>query len=98
MFTNITNIDARMGGEPPATSGVRAELLRRSNLRALARELHSAGPRTRSQLGASTGLARSAIASLVGELVDLDLAIEQAAQANGAPGRPSPVVSANSRA
>ena len=98
MFTTITNIEATIGSGPTATSGVRAELLRRSNLRALVRELHLAGPRTRSQLGASTGLARSAIASLVGELVDLDLAIEQAAQTNGSPGRPSPVVSADARA
>jgi len=97
MFENITNLEATIV-KSPATSGVRSELLRRSNLRAVARELHLTGPRTRSQLGASTGLARSAIASLVGELVELDLAIEGAAQGNGAPGRPSPLVSADARA
>lgn len=97
MFKNITNMEATIG-KSPATSGVRSEVLRRSNLRAVVRELHLTGPRTRSQLGASTGLARSAIASLVGELVDLELAIETAAPGSGAPGRPSPLVSPDARA
>ena len=43
--------------------------MRRANLSAIVRELHERGPLSRSELVARTGLTRSAIRGLVGELV-----------------------------
>ena len=52
------------------------------------------GPVTRSQLSATTGLTRTAIASLVAELADDGLVREHDTALRDGPGRPSPVVSA----
>ena len=49
--------------------GQRSETVRRSNLSAIVRELHLRGPLSRSDLVAHTGLTRSAIRGLIGELV-----------------------------
>jgi hypothetical protein len=48
--------------------GQRSETVRRSNLSAIVRELHADGPLSRSELVARTGLTRSAIRGLIGEL------------------------------
>lgn len=72
--------------------GQRSETVRRANLSAIVRELHLRGPLSRSELVARTGLTRSAIRALVGELVEGELAAEEAAIRLGTPGRPSPVV------
>lgn len=72
--------------------GQRSETVRRANLSAIVRELHLRGPQTRSELVARTGLTRSAIRGLVGELVAGGLAVEEAPARLGTPGRPSPVV------
>src|SRR5688572_10333603 len=48
---------------------------------------------SRSDLVTRTGLTRSAIRGLIGELVAGDLAVESPAALDGTPGRPSPVVS-----
>lgn len=56
------------------------------------RELHSSGPLSRSDLVARTGLTRSAIRGLIGELVAGSLVIEGPATLDGTPGRPSPLV------
>ncbi len=72
--------------------GQRSETVRRSNLSAMVRELHTRGPLSRSELVAWTGLTRSAIRSLVGDLVAGDLVAEGPAIRLGTPGRPSPVV------
>jgi predicted NBD/HSP70 family sugar kinase len=72
--------------------GQRSETVRRANLSAIVRELHLRGPISRSELVAWTGLTRSAIRALVGELVAGDLVVEQAAVRLGTPGRPSPLV------
>jgi predicted NBD/HSP70 family sugar kinase len=72
--------------------GQRSESVRRANLSAIVRELHTEGPLSRSELVARTGLTRSAIHGLVGELVTAGLAHEERASSLGAPGRPSPVV------
>jgi predicted NBD/HSP70 family sugar kinase len=72
--------------------GQRSETVRRANLSAIVRELHQRGPLSRSELVARTGLTRSAIRSLVGELVVAGLAFEERAEPLGTPGRPSPVV------
>ena len=72
--------------------GLRSETVRRANLSAIVRELHVHGPQSRSELVARTGLTRSAIRGLIGELVAADLADEERAVPLGVPGRPSPVV------
>jgi predicted NBD/HSP70 family sugar kinase len=72
--------------------GQRSETVRRANLSAIVRELHLRGPISRSELVAWTGLTRSAIRALVGELVAGDLVVEEAAPRLGVPGRPSPLV------
>ncbi|HET8784120.1 MAG TPA: ROK family transcriptional regulator [Candidatus Limnocylindrales bacterium] len=75
--------------------GHRSETVRRANLSAIVRELHESGPLTRSDLVARTGLTRSAIRGLIGELVAGGLASEGPATLDGTPGRPSPLVRAD---
>ena len=75
--------------------GQRSETVRRANLSAIVRELHARGPLSRSELVARTGLTRSAIRDLVGELVAADLVSEERAAPLGTPGRPSPLVRPN---
>jgi predicted NBD/HSP70 family sugar kinase len=75
--------------------GQRSETVRRANLSAIVRELHANGPRSRSTLVARIGLTRSAIRSLLGELLEADLVREERAALQGTPGRPSPVVRTN---
>ena len=72
--------------------GQRSETVRRANLSAIVRGLHDAGPMSRSQLVAATGLTRTAIRGLVGELVAAGIVQEAPAVRQGTPGRPSPVV------
>jgi predicted NBD/HSP70 family sugar kinase len=78
--------------------GQRSETVRRANLSAIVRELHANGPRSRSMLVARIGLTRSAIRSLLGELLQADLVREERAVLRGTPGRPSPVVRTNPEA
>ena len=72
--------------------GHRSETVRRANLRSIVRELHGSGTLSRSDLVARTGLTRSAIRALTGELVAGDLATEGPATLHATPGRPSPLV------
>jgi predicted NBD/HSP70 family sugar kinase len=72
--------------------GHRSETVRRVNLSTILRELHGSGPMSRSDLVTRTGLTRSAIRGLIGELAAGDLVIEGPAALDGTPGRPSPVV------
>ncbi|MGH8948439.1 MAG: hypothetical protein ACRDXF_06215, partial [Acidimicrobiia bacterium] len=53
--------------------GVAADELRRHNLAAVVESLHLHGPTSRSELTATTGLNRSTIADLIGELTILGL-------------------------
>jgi predicted NBD/HSP70 family sugar kinase len=78
--------------------GHRSETVRRANLSAIVRALHLHGPRSRSELGVGTGLTRSAIRGLVGELVGTGLVDEAPSAPAGTPGRPSPSVRPNSTA
>lgn len=71
---------------------VRQQSVRQANLAAVLAEVRRRGPLSRSDIVTATGLTRSAIGGLVGELVDLGLVVEQAALSDGSPGRPSPVV------
>jgi predicted NBD/HSP70 family sugar kinase len=75
--------------------GHRSETVRRANLSAIVRELHASGPLSRSDLVARTGLTRSAIRGLIGELVAGNLVFEGPAALDGTPGRPSPLVRAD---
>ena len=72
--------------------GQRSETVRRANLSAIVRELHAHGPLSRSDLVARTGLTRSAIRGLIGELAAAGLVTETRAARLGTPGRPSPLV------
>jgi len=72
--------------------GHRSETVRRANLRAIVRELHGRGALSRSDLVARTGLTRSAIRALIGELVAGELVTEGLATLDGTPGRPSALV------
>lgn len=70
--------------------------LRRQNLSAVLREVHVAGPRSRSDLAARLHLNRSTVASLVAELSHGGLVSERPPAARAMPGRPSPLVEARS--
>ncbi|HET7028360.1 MAG TPA: ROK family transcriptional regulator [Candidatus Limnocylindrales bacterium] len=72
--------------------GQRSETVRRANLSTIVRALHIRGPLSRSELVARTGLTRSAIRELIGELVASGLASEGPSAPHGTPGRPSHVV------
>ena len=72
--------------------GQRSETVRRANLGAILRALHGRGPLSRSDLVSETGLTRSAIRGLIGELAAAGLVTEAAPVPLGTPGRPSPVV------
>ena len=72
--------------------GLRSETIRRANLSAIVRALHCDGPLSRSELGARTGLTRSAIRVLIGELSAAGLVDELNGPLLGTPGRPSAVV------
>lgn len=78
------------GGGPGR--GVAADQLRRHNLSAVLGHLHLAGPVSRSELAATTGLNRSTIADLIRELAALRMVQEGPGSTASGPGRPSPVV------
>lgn len=77
---------------PRESVGQRSETVRRANLSAILRELHVRGPLSRSALVGLTGLTRSAIRGLIGELVAGGLVREERNEPAGIPGRPSPLV------
>ena len=66
--------------------------MRRHNLGGLLRLLHVAGPASRAELTARTGLNRSTVRALATELADLGLARESSPVSSGGAGRPSIVV------
>jgi predicted NBD/HSP70 family sugar kinase len=71
-------------------SGQRSETVRRANLSTIINELHLRGPLSRSELVQRTGLTRSAIRGLIGELSAAGLVSEERSTSIGMPGRPSP--------
>jgi len=71
--------------------------VRRRNLSAILRLVHRGGAASRSQLTRLTGLNRSTIAALVGELADLGLVEEREPDATHRVGRPSPIVAVSGR-
>lgn len=78
--------------------GQRSETVRRANLSAVVRELHLHGPLSRTELVARTGLTRSTIRTLTGELVAAGLVFERRPPLRGMRGRPSPLAQVNARA
>lgn len=72
--------------------GLATEELRRHNLGVVLERLHLFGAVSRSELTAATGLNRSTIAGLIGQLTSLGLVDEGPGLVNAGPGRPSPVV------
>jgi predicted NBD/HSP70 family sugar kinase len=70
------------------------EGVRQWNLARILRHVHIDGPQSRATLTESTGLNRSTIADLVGELVRRGLVEERAPDPSRRVGRPSPVVAA----
>jgi predicted NBD/HSP70 family sugar kinase len=75
----------------PSLTGATQDEVRRSNLSAVLRMLHTAGPQTRSHLTAVTGLNRSTVGDLVSSLAALGLVRERPGDVRGV-GRPSLVV------
>ncbi|HEX5951342.1 MAG TPA: sugar kinase, partial [Actinomycetota bacterium] len=73
-----------------------ADEVRRHNLGAVLERLHLAGPLSRSELTKTTGLNRSTIADLLGELSAIGLVEERRGAPGTGPGRPSPVVQVRS--
>lgn len=88
-------MSATRAGFAGTSTGVRSETVRSANLAMIVRELHFRGPVSRSELVLRTGLTRSAIGALVGELVRAGLVVERRAASDGNPGRPSPVAAAD---
>lgn len=86
--------NAQLTGAKRRTRGVAAEELRRHNLHLVLERLHLSGPTRRADLTALTGLNRSTIGDLIGELCDLGFVVEKHGGAATGPGRPSPVVAA----
>lgn len=72
--------------------GQRSETVRRANLGAIVRELYARGPLSRSELVRRTGLTRSAIRVLTGQLTAAGFVAEGQAPPLGVPGRPSHLV------
>ena len=70
---------------------------RQANLSRLLRLIHLEGPVSRATLTAATGLNRSTIADLVGDLVISGVAEERAPDPSRRVGRPSPLVTADPR-
>ena len=83
----INNNDGQGGSR-----GVAADEVRRHNLSAVLERVHLDGPVSRSELSTITGLNRSTIADLVGELTALGLVDEGPGPTGSGPGRPSAVV------
>lgn len=77
--------------------GNNLDSVRQHNLSVVLGIVHRGGPASRSALTQSTGLNRSTIGALVGELVELKLVVETEPEASNRVGRPSPVIIANSR-
>lgn len=78
-----------------AARGNNLDTVRRHNLATVVELVHRSGGLSRSRLTALTGLNRSTIAALVGELVDLGLAVEEEPAQTKRVGRPSPLVRPN---
>jgi predicted NBD/HSP70 family sugar kinase len=89
----MSMVEVTQGG-----SGSNNDQVRRHNLSVVLGLAHRTGGLSRAQLTRQTGLNRSTIADLVGELVGRQLVIEVDPDSSGQVGRPSPIVRPNPRA
>ena len=80
-----------------ATAGTNLDTVRRHNLATVLGIVHREGPLARSLLTQATGLNRSTVGALVGELAELGLVQEREPAVSNRVGRPSPVVAADGR-
>ena len=85
--------------EPPvfgtASTATTNDQTRRTNLSLILSLVHHRGTLTRVELAKATGLNRSTVATLTGQLGELGLLYESAPGASSSVGRPSPLVHAN---
>jgi predicted NBD/HSP70 family sugar kinase len=72
--------------------------IRPGNLGTVLRLLRDSGPRSRARIATETGLPKATVSSLIGELVELGLVREGAAEREGAIGRPGLAVEIDGRA
>jgi predicted NBD/HSP70 family sugar kinase len=86
------------GGSGSGGLGNSNDSVRRHNLSVLLRLVHRSDGISRSQLTRQTGLNRSTIAALVGELVERELVVESEPNSRNQVGRPSPIVRPGPRA
>ena len=84
-------MDPRISQTAGPRLGVASEELRRHNLSTVLDRLHLAKELSRSQLAEQTGLNRSTIRDLIGELTRLGLVAEDRGTTGAGPGRPSSV-------
>jgi predicted NBD/HSP70 family sugar kinase len=77
--------------------GRNLDAVRRHNLATVLEMVHRGGPSARSAITHATGLNRSTVGALVGELVELGLVTEREPNTSNRVGRPSPVVGADTR-
>jgi len=82
----------------PESRGNNLDDVRRNNLSAVLRLVHTTGPIARAQLTRETGLNRSTVGALVGELLSLGLVSESLPDTARQVGRPSPVIVAGREA
>jgi predicted NBD/HSP70 family sugar kinase len=68
------------------------QTVRRNNLSVVLRQVVERGPRSRASIAHETGLNKSTVSSLVGELIELRLLAERGAEQRGTAGRPGLVV------
>jgi predicted NBD/HSP70 family sugar kinase len=78
-------------------TGTNLDTVRRHNLSTVLGIVHRDGPLARSALTQATGLNRSTVGALVGELAELGLVQEREPELSNRVGRPSPVVAADGR-
>ncbi len=88
----FVSTDSRIISRRPDARGVAGDEVRRHNLGTVLERLHLSGGESRSDLVAATGLNRSTIGDLVGQLTDLGLVEETSDPSASGPGRPSPLV------
>ncbi len=85
-----------MTGSAGTGAGSRGDVVRKHNLGFVLRRVHLQ-PTSRSELTRESGLNRSTVAALVGELAERGLVVEEEPNALGLVGRPSPVVRPSGR-
>ena len=86
--------DIAMAG--PSKPSFRSSI-RPGNLGTVLRLLRDSGPRSRARIATETGLPKATVSSLIGELVELGLVSEGAAEREGAVGRPGLAVAIDGR-